>query len=784
MNDSSSHHPIRPPSAITVNLGVALAYFGLGVASQLLAVAPDYATPVWLAAGVALGAALRFGRLPYLGIFIGAVAANITISTWLKGIPFGAAQLMLTTAISLFSTLQTATAHYLIRRFRIATIDFFTGPDIARFILVAGPLSCLVASTLGTVTLLLTGIIETSEWTTNWLTWWVGDSIGTLVVTPFVLRILTPQLFNQKKSWQSAAVSASFLGLVIVAFFYVRNLEEENRRTIIADAGPQVQALFSSNLHEVRVTLSAIKSFFEASEDVTIQEFNKFCDGLLAGQSSIHAIEWLPHVTHDNRQRVEAQIKKQGYPDFFFKTRSLSGKLTPVPEKADYVPIAYVYPYTANKDIHGLDVLSLPYRSQQIRAALETGQTLLSDPLRLIQELEGQTAYILLSAVDGYQGRGNTGLVQVVFRVNELINIAINDNIDLNGLTITDITDPDKPALVFGETHPDSDYAWHANFPLGNRTLRLDLHPTAKMLERASSWPSYILLLGGLLYVAMLEVVMLSLLSRERAVQSQVEVQTRELAQAKEEAETANQSKTDFLAGMSHELRTPLNAVIGFTHRVLHQKNNQLDERNTEALKIVEKNAHHLLGLINNLLDITKIEKGKFELEYAPTCLRDLLLEAQDQFSLPASHKKSEIVLNCQTDGNVEADPTRIRQVILNLLSNAVKFTTNGTITLKLIQDHDFKDLPIPENLPGYVVQIVDTGIGIANEDQPRLFSKFQKVGNTGRINPEGTGLGLALSREIIEMHGGLIGVRSKIHEGSTFSFWLPKSRPHKQTFE
>lgn len=766
------------PSAkvISSNLLVAAGYLVFGLAAEILAIPPDYATPVWPAAGIALAFALRYGFAVYPGIVVGALVTNAFISS-LKGVPFGSTQLLFITAISLGSTLQTLVGHLLIKRRCLNQLQFRDGKDILLFLLFAGPISCVVASANGATMLSLIGFVPWDLWFNNWLTWWVGDSVGALVVTPFVLHLSLPRADKATNPWQSIGLPVAFLMMVILSFFYVRQLEQDNRRAVVVDAGRHLEALFTSHLYEVRVLLNAVKSFFEASDFVSQKEFDHFAKHIITGQSSIQAIEWLPLVTHDERKTLEQQIQQRGFPDFSFKTKSPTGDLITVAEKETYLPIIYLYPFEENRAVHGLDILSISYREAQSRQALASNTIFVSDPLKLIQEQEGKTAYILLIAVKNYQEKETAGLVQVIFRVGDLLESAVEDHIDLAGLSITDISNPAKPIVIYGAPGEGSPLTWHHQFPLINRTLQFELEPTKKLLQKASSLPSYILLIGGLLYVAMLEAVLLSLITRQKAIQTQVDLQTKAIAQAKEEAELANQSKTDFLAGMSHELRTPLNAVIGFTHRVLNQKSNNLDERNQEALKIVEKNAHHLLGLINNLLDITKIEKGKLDLQYSRVNLRELLLEAQDQFSLPANHKRTELVLSCQTEGVIEADPTRIRQVIMNLLSNAVKFTSNGTITLKLISDKDQQAITPPPDKQGFVIQVIDSGIGIATEDLPKLFNKFQKVGNTGRINAEGTGLGLALSKEIIEMHGGIIKAESALRNGSTFSIWLPTKR-------
>ena len=285
---------------------------------------------------------------------------------------------------------------------------------------------------------------------------------------------------------------------------------------------------------------------------------------------------------------------------------------------------------------------------------------------------------------------------------------------------------------------------------------------------RVSSWQSYAMLIGGLLYVALLEAVLLTMLTHQRMIEKQVEVKTQELALAKDTAEKASMTKTEFLASMSHELRTPLNSVIGFTRRVLRRSGSRLDERSRESLVIVERNANHLLGVINNLLDISKLDLGKLELSVSEFPLDEMLMGARDQFMPLVQAKENKFTLNCQFHGKIQADDTRVRQIIINLLSNATKFTAGGEIKVSLHEQDQ-------QGIKGVLLQVEDDGIGISEEDLGKLFNKFQKVGNLEKLNPEGTGLGLALVKELVELHGGNVSVSSQFGKGTTFSVWLPQ---------
>jgi signal transduction histidine kinase len=237
-----------------------------------------------------------------------------------------------------------------------------------------------------------------------------------------------------------------------------------------------------------------------------------------------------------------------------------------------------------------------------------------------------------------------------------------------------------------------------------------------------------------------------------------------ELRRLYSELEAASRHKSEFLANMSHELRTPLNAIIGFSQVLREKLFGEVNEKQEEYLDDILTSANHLLALINDVLDLSKVEAGQVELEVAPFSLREALERGVVMVKEWAT--KNGIGLTLEADPHValvEADERRIRQVIYNLLSNAVKFTPEGgSVTVSSAQ------------LDGEVhVSVADTGPGIAPEDQARIFEQFQQT-EVGAKEREGTGLGLALSKMLIELHGGRIWVESEVGNGSTFTFALP----------
>ena len=237
-----------------------------------------------------------------------------------------------------------------------------------------------------------------------------------------------------------------------------------------------------------------------------------------------------------------------------------------------------------------------------------------------------------------------------------------------------------------------------------------------------------------------------------------------QLLLAKEQAEAGSRAKSQFLANMSHELRTPLNAILGYTELITDNIYGEVPDRIRDVIDRVEHNGRHLLVLINDILDLSKIEAGQLTLtlnDYSMKAVVDTVMSVVESL---ASEKKLELKATVDPDLPVgRGDEQRITQVLLNLVGNAIKFTDTGEVAVRVSKSDGT-----------FLVSVADTGPGISEAEQQSIFEEFQQADSSSTREKSGTGLGLAIARHMVEMHGGRLWVESTPGEGATFSFTLP----------
>jgi signal transduction histidine kinase/DNA-binding response OmpR family regulator len=280
-------------------------------------------------------------------------------------------------------------------------------------------------------------------------------------------------------------------------------------------------------------------------------------------------------------------------------------------------------------------------------------------------------------------------------------------------------------------------------------------------------------------------------------LEEKVRKRTRQLEEAMSATAAASRAKSEFLASMSHELRTPLNAIIGFSEIMADKSFGEINKRQERYINNILTSGRHLLSLINDILDLSKVEAGKMELELSQVNIEKLLKESLVMVKEKAFKHNIRLNINVQevlSGIMIEVDERKLKQIIFNLLSNAVKFTPDGgKISISASRVSSIKE-------PGYTaynqeglqsakdqrlqirtgsfieISVIDTGIGIAPENQQRVFNEFEQIDSSYARRQPGTGLGLALTKKLVELHGGSIALHSKgENKGSTFTIWLPE---------
>jgi signal transduction histidine kinase/CheY-like chemotaxis protein/sensor domain CHASE-containing protein len=595
-----------------------------------------------------------------------------------------------------------------------------------------------------------------------------------------------------------------------------RLLERRNRRRLLEEladvAEPRAKALREQILKSMEV-LHSIASFHATRTEISREEFRAFVRAALTRQPELQALSWDPRVSRKERPAWEARARADGFPNFHFTQKEAQNLILPASSRNEYYPVFFLETLEKNELALGFDVCSEKLRRQALENARDTGRATATAPLRLAQEQASKLGFLVFQPV--YRGDCRTleqrranlaGFAVAVFRICDLVEPSLVELSD-RGLGVT-IEDKADGRIIYQcpVGHPAEVPAWSSQLNVADRSWILEIKASVEFCHsRAHVRPWWAAAVG--LTITSLAAAYLwresrrtaeiakkvkeatiglsaEIVERRRAeaelerakegLDLRVRERTAELATAnstlleeiviRKEAEgaaaAASTAKSEFLANMSHEIRTPMNSILGYSQ--ILQRDAGLSPFQRDALATISSSCDHLLHLINNILDLSKIDAGRMELAISDFDLAALAYELAAFFQNACEEKLiglRTIGLAERSGAYVRGDEGKLRQILINLLGNAVKFTTIGCVTLRITKDEKQR----------WRFEVEDTGPGISAELRRRIFEPFQQ-------GPEakgkgGTGLGLAIAQRQVKIMGGSLQVRSAPGQGSVFSF-------------
>ncbi|MCU6432808.1 CHASE domain-containing protein [Undibacterium sp. Jales W-56] len=870
-------------------LTLAIAYALLGRLSLLLAIPPGYAIAVYPPAGLALGIVLTQGYRLLPGVFLGSFLVNFSIGLE-SGNPFYVSCIGLPLLLASGASLQAYASTYVIRAKLRNNLALDIDRDIFRFFIWGGLAGCLISSTIGISALYHLDVISSEQILGNWLTWWTGDTLGELTITPIVLILLA----RPRKIWLSRRHSVMLplvicLLTVFIAFVFIRQREEQKQHLEFRLEAARLSQSLQNKLDVHADTVKNIERFFAASKNVTRTDFNVFTEHTLQTHKAISALLWIPRVAHEDRQRFEEAVLQEGFIHFQITEKNPSDEFVRARNYQEYFPVTFIEPFAGTLPYFGYDLGTSPVSRNAIEEARDSGSMAATNPIALISEKDSHSSVMLFAPIYA-QGKALTtredrerafkgSAVSVVSIKNMVADLLAPEEKKLFLLKFYDLSYPGVNGIFYDTiSEINLKFLFQSTIDFGGRQYAFLAQPSRNYWDSHVSWITWSTMIGGLMFSGLLGIYLLvatahtfnvEILVAQRTSQLhdseerlsailsnaaegivttdmrgfiasanqsaealfayppgtlfgrnirdlfpdatsnaylqsyfsdefvhhgipiRIEVTGRkrgnidfplELALAKVELGTQNllvlilhdlseqkrieKLKSEFVSTVSHELRTPLTSIRGALGLLMGGVSGTLPESIKKLIQMANDNASRLTLLINDLLDFEKLEYGGMQFQMERIQLHDLVKSIVDANLGYAQNFSIKLLFETEqvADMPVNVDTQRFTQVLSNLLSNAIKFSPkNGQVAVEITRLNDWVR-----------IEVIDYGIGISTEFQKNIFQKFSQEDAKAARKYAGTGLGLSLSKSMIEKMGGEIGFTSVEGRGSRFYLDLP----------
>jgi signal transduction histidine kinase/CheY-like chemotaxis protein/integral membrane sensor domain MASE1 len=760
--------PLLDYSALT------LSYALSGKLGLLLAVPPGYATAIFPPAGIAIAAMLIGGPATLPWTFLG----SLLLSLWLgvRGETGGAVALV----IAASATAQAGIAGGVLRRAIGYPTRLDRGRQMARLLLLS-PICCLTSATLALSGLAALGVLKAQDFASSWVTWWVGDTLGVLLLLPLVLVIAgEPRALWRSRTSSVALPMLLFFALFAAIFGLVSRWEHDAALLEFRILSQHLVDKLRTGLDEQDVFLEQLQQSFSGPAPLSRADFRNLVGDFRRRFPTVQAIEWAPRVGGAERTRFEAAQQAE-LPGFAIREIGPSGKPRIARERPVYYPVTYVEPYSGNQRAVGFDLASNPDRAAAIARAEANPGVAATAPIRLVQETGNEAGMLLLRAVRG--GPNGPGLVLVVLRIGDFMRgftAPVRSELDvrLADMSRHEALYADMPQGLAGPS-------FAREFDFGGHRFMLRTAPTAAYVAQHRMWQSWAVLVAGAFSTSLLGALLLLGTGYARRIETEVQERTRDLEtvnsrlqdeiRERQQAEAAlrqaqrMEAMGQLTGGIAHDFNNLLMVMTGNIELV--QAAAKLDTVTSDRLAAVRAAAERGAVLTNRLLAFARRQP------LAPRVV-DLNSVVAGMHDLLESALGGQVRVEAKLAADLwpaMVDPTQIELVILNLVINARDaMPEGGEVVIETQNRHGGPPARPEEPAEGdyVVVSVRDTGTGMPPEVQARAFEPFFTTKPPGA----GTGLGLSQVFGTARQSGGDVQIDSAPGAGTTVSVFLPRT--------